>query len=244
MSRPDPFELLGVADPVPDASGLRLPRGVADDVVAGRTPNLRHRRRRTTAMFGVVALGVSAVAAGAFVARRQPTTTISVGCYAEARLDADTAVVNTEPVGAEETCAQLWREGHIGTGPVPPLQACVLRQGAIGVFPGNDPSVCADLGNNTAPAPPPDEIEPPAGNGGVVALTAELVAIHGDASCLAPEEARALAASALRRHGFRGWKVEVAGGATGKGFDDERPCATFHVDEEQKVVLLVPFPRR
>lgn len=244
MSPPDPFELLGVADPVPDVSTMRLPRGVADDVVAGRDPSPRRRRRRTAALAGVVVLGVSAVAAAAFVARRQPTTTINVGCYAEARLDADTAVVATEPGGAVETCAQLWREGHIGRGPVPPLQACVLRQGAIGVFPGDDPSVCADLGNNTAPAAPSEEITPPAGAGDVEALTAELIAAHGDASCLAPDDARAIATSALRRHGFAGWDIEVGGGASGRGFDDERPCATFLVDEERMLVVLVPFPRR
>lgn len=244
MSRPDPFELLGLADPVPDASALRLPSGVADDVVSGRTPNLRHRRRRTTAMIGVVVVGVSAVAAAAFVARRQPTTTISVGCYAEARLDADTAVVATEPAGAVETCAQLWRDGHIGSGPVPPLQACVLREGAIGVFPGDDPSDCAGLGNNTAPAPPPEEIKPPAGTGALIALTSDLRAAHGDASCLAPDDARAIATAALRRHGFQGWKVEATGGAKGNGFDDERPCATFDLAEDRQVVLLVPFPRR
>lgn len=244
MSRPDPFELLGAADSVPDASRLRLPRGVADDVVAGRTPSLRHRRRRTTAMIGVVVLGVSAVAAAAFVARRQPSTTISVGCYAEAHLDADTAVVATEPPGAVETCAQLWREGHIGSGSVPPLQACVLREGAIGVFPGEDPSVCAGLGNNTAPAPPPEEIAPPAGTGNVDGLRTDLAAADRGVSCLEPDVARSVAEAALRRHGFRGWEIEVGGGATGKGFDDERPCATFQVKEEQQVLLLVPFPRR
>lgn len=244
MSRPDPFELLVLADPVPDVSNMRLPRAVADDVIAGRDPSPRRRRRRTAALAGVVVLGVSAVAAAAFVARRQPTTTIGVGCYAEARLDADTAVVATEPGGAVETCAQLWREGHIGRGPVPPLQACVLREGAIGVFPGDDPSVCADLGNNSAPAPPPDEIRPPAGGGDVVALASELAASDRGVGCRTPDDARAIATSALRRHGFADWKVEVGAGASGKGFDDERPCATFLVDEERHVVVLVPFPRR
>lgn len=244
MSRRDPFELLGLADPVPDASALRLPAGVADDVMAGRNPSPRRRRGRRTAMLGVVVLGVSAVAAGAFVARRQPTMTIRVGCYAEARLDADTAVVSTEPAGAVETCAQLWSEGHIGSGPVPPLQACVLRGGAIGVFPGDDPSACADLGNNSAPAPPPEEITRPEGTGDVAALTAEFQAASRGAACVTPDEARAIATAALRRHGFRDWKIEVAGGASGNGFDDERPCATFLVDEERKSVVLVPFPRR
>ncbi|MBW3669089.1 MAG: hypothetical protein KY443_07750 [Actinobacteria bacterium] len=245
MSRPDPFELLGAADPVPDASGLHLPRGVADDVVAGRDPSPRRRRRRTAALAGVVVLGVSAVAAAAFVARRQPATTISVGCYAEARLDAHTAVVATEPGGAVETCAQLWREGHIGSGPVPPLQACVLREGAIGVFPGADPSVCAGLGNNTAPAPAPEDITPPGdADGDVLALRSELAAADRGVGCLAPDDARAIAGSALRRHGFPAWKIEIGAGASGKGFDDERPCATFQVNEERQVVLLVPFPRR
>lgn len=244
MSRPDPFELLGAADPVPDASRLRLPGGVVDDVVAGRAPSLRHRRRRATAMLGVVTLGVSAVAAAAFVARRQPATTISVGCYADARLDAHTAVVVTERNGAVETCAQLWRDGDIGSGTVPPLQACVLREGAIGVFPGADNSVCAALGNNTAPAPSPEEIAPPDGTGDIVALRSELAAVDRGVDCLAPHEARAIADGALRRHGFRGWTIEVGAGANGRGFDDERPCATFQVNDERREVLLVPVPHR
>lgn len=241
VSRPDPFELLGAADPVPDASGLRLPRGVADDIVAGRNPSLRRRRRRTTAMIGVLVLGVSGVAAAAFVAGRQPEMTLSVGCYAEARLDADTAVVAVEREGAVETCAQLWREGHIGSGPVPPLQACVLREGAIGVFPGDDPSVCAGLGNNTVPAH--EDLAPPTG-GDVTAMRDDLVARYGSQPCLPPAEARAGAEAALRRHGFRGWEVEVSGEDEGLGFTPERPCASFLVDEERKLIVLVPFQRR
>lgn len=91
----------------------------------------------------------------------------SVGCYAQASLQADTTIVRgADPV---VTCAKLWhegvvdtrlrrleREGRIDERPwrdAPPLVACAQEGSTIAhVFPGRGPTVCSRL--DLEPLPP------------------------------------------------------------------------------------------
>lgn len=72
----------------------------------------------------------------------------SVGCYAQASLHANTAIVHgADPIA---TCAEIWREGAMDTsrGPSSPhLVACAQEGSPLAlVFPGSGSAVCRRLG--------------------------------------------------------------------------------------------------
>ncbi len=155
----------------------------------------------------LVAATVLATAATAYLATRHPSRTLSVGCYSAASLEADTAVVDLDGMRPVEACARAWREGAVGSGPVPTLQACVLPSGAIGVFPAKDESVCSRLGSDVAT---PDTTEPPAAKPGGADLAGfrdALAERRSQQSCLAPDEARRFVAEQLAKHNLTGWTL-------------------------------------
>ena len=86
---------------------------------------------------------------------RQPSKPQNVACFAAADLAADAGGGRRRrrrgPVAA---CSSVWAEGCFGPASRPPLRACVLESGVVGVFPeatGRD--VCLDLGLAAASSP-------------------------------------------------------------------------------------------
>lgn len=234
MSNVDPFELLRQADPCPHPMGLEAPDGIVEGTLAaGRT---RRRRWRVGRLGVAVAVGATAAAA-AFVSTREPVHTVSVGCYAAASLDADTAVVALDGRTPAEACAAAWQEGAVGDGPVPELQACTLPSGGIGVFPGGAPAVCQRLGHNAAPAP-----SSPTTGGGITELQQALAAAANEHRCLTPDVAEDRARRELQRLGLAGWRVQTSDSESGRAFGPDYPCATFSADESRKTVFVVPVP--
>jgi len=78
----------------------------------------------------------------------------SVGCYAQASLHSNTAIVHgADPIA---TCAEIWREGAMDTsrGPSSPhLVACAYEGSPVAlVFPGSGSAVCRHLGLVPFPA--------------------------------------------------------------------------------------------
>jgi hypothetical protein len=240
----DVFELLAAADPARRAATFDpgsargqavLARAYATETSVTPVTPLSTTRRRRRVVAVLVAAAVAAAAA-AWVYRRTPTHTVNVGCYAEARLDASTFVVDARPGQAVQACAQLWREGVFGpttgspAGTAPALAACTLSTGAVGVFPGG-PAACARLRL-------PVTQTTRAGPDRIGAVVARLQAAAASSPCLSPDSARTEAQAALAEAGLNDWRVK------GTGFSDARPCATFSFDEANKRVLLVPAPRR
>lgn len=239
MSQRDAFEILAAADPTLGAPGLdpASPRGRAllERAITTR-PVVIDIRRRRAAVAVAVGLAVLGAAAAAWVNSRRPTHTLSIGCYAEARLDANTYVISAREGQAVEACLELWRTGTFGAPSEPGLVACVLESGAVGVFPG-DRTTCAGLKR------PPAETVPPSGtvlSERVRTLQDRLVGAYNATTCLEVPEASALAKSTLRELGLRDWSVK----SQPLGFDDERPCVSWVIDEPNKTVHMVPFPRR
>jgi hypothetical protein len=238
---PDVFALLAAADPA-RRTALFEPASPQGRAVLARAYAMepavepvaiagRRRRRRVVAV--AVAAAVAAAAAAAWISSRQPTHTLNVGCYAEARLDASTLVVDARPGQAVEACAQVWREGAFGSAAAaspPSLAACTLSTGAVGVFPGG-PAACARLGLPVTQTtrPGPDRVG---------AVQARLHAAAASSACLPPAQARTTAEDALADAGLSDWRV------TGTGFTEARPCATYVFDEANKRVGLVPSPPR
>lgn len=134
----------------------------------------RRRLPRPLVTGGVVVLvaaggGGTAAAFGLF--SNSPSRTDTAYCYASADLD-DSPTNRIEfavdangkdqgdaATAAPEVCAVYWRSGVFSAGaadpshvpadgghqPVPPLTACILKSGALAVFPG-DAETCSQLG--------------------------------------------------------------------------------------------------
>ena len=86
-------------------------------------------RRRVAVVAAAAAAVLVATGFGAYaLTRDEPTHVDSVGCYAEATLEADLAVIENTAQDPVAACAELWRAGTMQPGTaVPPLQACVLE---------------------------------------------------------------------------------------------------------------------
>ncbi|MFP5319992.1 MAG: hypothetical protein ACLGI2_17085 [Acidimicrobiia bacterium] len=236
MSEDHAFEALRRANPVPLVEAGPPPGLVPDDVfhriVAGEAGGAVSRRR-TRVAFVAVAM-VATVTAGwtVLAGPDEPTNRLTVGCYATVDAGGRVEVVVRDGRTPEEICARLWREGVFGGAAVPPLAACVLASGAIGVFPGTGPGVCAAV--QGAPAQEPDA----AGGPDPVALRLSLLeALHAE-GCVRPERAVDLIRRALADGGYQGWTVEVAGTP-----GPDRPCATLGFDVPGARVVVVPGPR-
>jgi hypothetical protein len=144
----------------------------APQMAAAPTRPTSVRRRGVT--LGLAAAGLALAGGGvavAVLATQQPTDADIVRCFAVATTAVDDPTLSidgawaTEPDGtgpssaarAELICTSLWERGELaatpphvrpdsaGTArPVPPLQACVLPSGIVGVFPGGS-DTCTSL---------------------------------------------------------------------------------------------------
>ena len=202
------------------------------------------RRRRRRALLVLVPAAVILLMVTGFTTyalTREPTHLESVGCFETAGLDANVAIVNADGRDPTVICAELWRDGAMGSAAAPGnLAACVLTSGAIGVFPSSGKGTCEQLG--LADLPPTYAAE-----GKRFAELREAIIAHlgepGTGSsqstlkCVGEADARALVRRELDTHGYRDWGIEVAG----DGYTTERPCTTVAFDGERKAVLLVPF---
>ena len=156
--------------PFPDASRFAVKTMLMDEVRASR----RRRWQRPLALGLATALAGTAIAAGSYVAFRQPTELRYAQCYSSVTADTDyrTTLAIGKAHRADEdvpppvevnnaigSCGNLWSQGILrkdfpmsaqptpapGTAPVPPLVACTLPDGTVGVYPG-DESTCRTLG--------------------------------------------------------------------------------------------------
>lgn len=242
MTPRDVFEILAAADPARDHPGLdpASPRGQAllERAVETRPVVIDIRRRRAVIAIAV-GLAVLGAAAAAWIATRRPTHTLSVGCYAEARLDANTYVISAREGDALESCLELWRTGTFGAPSSPPLVRCVLSSGAVGVFPGGA-GTCERLGRPRA-EPVPSSSPTTLASDRVAELRDRLDnAFRMSAPCLEPHNAMVVVQVDLKGAGLEGWSVVTQP----PGFTAERPCVSWSIDEGAKTVYMVPFPRR
>jgi hypothetical protein len=253
----DPLDRLRVANPVPADQVMRtrpdpaLFRRITLEEPAGlaghRPAPARRRARRLVPAFLVAGLIGGAGAYG--LLRDEVTKTVRVACYERADLAANIAVAIVEPAGPVAACADLWRQGVLGSGTeVPTLVECVLDSGVAGVFPaasGDD--VCARL---ALPAPAPTTATtgpaPAAGdvNARILQFRDAVFAQFLDVPCVEPRAASAIVRRELDRAGLSDWTIRGGEGLAGDGFSADRPCATLSLRAENKEVVLVPAPAR
>ena len=173
----DPFETLRRINPVdpstlPDPERSREALDAMERIIRGdaaaaegerfrRTRSLWRTRRRRVYLVPIVAAAALAAATLAWALTRGPTQHLDIGCYATIDLHGRAAVVPATEASPIETCEKLWLTGVFGK-PPPPLEACVLPSGAVGVFPSPEENSCERLNLAPAPAgsePPPSSVE-------------------------------------------------------------------------------------
>jgi len=229
----DVFERLAAADPARshapfNPTSLRG-QAIFERSLAGPPRRRFWTRRRVVAV--VVSAAVAGAAAAAWLHRKHPTRVESIACYQTAALHTSLYVVSPDP-DPISACRDLWVNGPIArTDRPPPLIGCVIPTGVLGVFPGG-PSTCARLHLSTAASLVPADR--------VVGVLGDRLAdaFNRAAPCLSPEAGRATAAQALSDLRLKKWRV-AAGASTAA-----RPCVSYTLDELNKRVVLVPYPRR
>jgi hypothetical protein len=196
---------------------------------ASRRTGIRWRR---TWLLVPAALLAAAAGYGVFHETSKPFV---VACFAEPSLTASRTVVSSVPAGPTAACGELWRPGgefsSAGDAGLPPLFACVLDTGTVGVFPGtkgSDP--CSALG--LAHAGPPGKTH------GKTDPIVEVQTALSDAfigRCVGRDEAISLAKEQLAGQGLLDWHV-----AATTPFTQQAPCASLAIDIPTRTILLVP----
>lgn len=163
------------APSVPSARSVPLAEGLPPTrTVPAARPKPPARRRWSRGWVVPLAAALvltTGTAATGFFTRSGPADTTLVRCFSTAEPPFTSGTPGTVEVGygsgagsvdesaakAVELCSLAWQEGTLvvpasiaegasaGPVPVPPMQACVLPDGFVGVFPG-DPTVCLQLG--------------------------------------------------------------------------------------------------
>lgn len=232
MSEWDIDALLRRLDPaanlvLPEADG---PLGTAIRARAlerpGRTP-----RRLVPLIAAVLVLVITASATALFVWSDEPAQPALI-CFSAADLDADRVELPADRLDDLTGCRALWQDGTFSAdGVVPPLVACVVDGGGVGVFPG-PAATCAEL--NLPVAVGLTTLAP------AIELAERLTDIAPPEMCRPHAEAAAAARELLDETGLAadGWTVRRAGEPT-----DDRPCGSFGLDGPAKRVILVPIPR-
>jgi hypothetical protein len=237
MSMPDndAFARLRDANPAPrhetpapqSAQALALLARVVATQRDGAPTAPPARRRRAFRL--LVPAALLSVAAGYLIVSNV-TAPLHVTCFAEASLEeGDVAVMPADGSDPIALCAEVWSAPDLfDAGTVPPLAACVLEDGSVGVFPGEQ-GTCAGLGRAAVEG---DMTTTSA----VVELRDALVSRFDESGCLGSQGAGAVVVAELDAVGLSGWSVRETA-----PFTRAEPCAALAFDEEGRTVLLVPM---
>jgi hypothetical protein len=201
----------------------------------------RQRRRRFAVILVPAVLAVLVVTGfTTYALTHEPTVFESVGCFENASLNANVAVVSADERTPTDICGEVWRTGGFGqAGEIPELTACVLQSGAIGVFPSSGRSTCEELGLAELPPSYPDAAAKFAAlQSAIYAKVGEPASgsSRGGPQCVGEQEARTIVRRELIVRGYEDWEVKVAGGE----FSPEQPCADVSFDTAGGTVLLLP----
>ncbi|MDQ3915189.1 MAG: hypothetical protein M3323_07645 [Actinomycetota bacterium] len=208
-------------------AGLSFDRPVAQIVSAAR----RRRQRRRIAFGAVPALGILA-AGGTAILSSDRISASNVACF-------DSADPEALPFGAfsprttgerpEKLCAKEWRQGFLpyepildrgdAPFPVPPLTACAIEDGGVGVFPTDDEDFCTagpvarQMGLSEVPDDYHEHIDRYVALRSDAAERLRETAVRNggseDRACLSEDEATSVALGVLADHGYEGWTVRV-----------------------------------
>jgi hypothetical protein len=230
MTGTDPIELFNHLDP-----GRNLDR---DDVARRDAEILAYilqqprtastaslSRRKPWLLGGALAVVVLATAAFAVLRTSSVSDPTAVACMVSSDPQGDVVGLapSSDPVAA---CAELWTNGTLGDGAVPPLSGCVNEAGAAAVYPAGA-EICSKLGLAELEAGFSDE------QSRIVALQDSLADTFF-ADCYDLDAALVEAQRQLDASGLPGWTV-----VNPEPFDTSRPCAGSGLDLDMQQVLII-----
>jgi hypothetical protein len=235
----DPLDRLRRANPVPDEQAPTpdspLARAAFQRIVATTPQPTTRRRRNWRRRTWFIVPAVLLLVATGFGLFRQISQPLMIACYAQANLGADRAEIQPSGKDPADACRPLWQPGgelnKTGRLPVPPLDACVLASGAVGVFPqppGHD--VCADLGLARPSNNPAHQIE-----ADELAKVQETLSNAFLGTCFGQDDAVALARQTLAENHLNTWTV-----STPTPFSQADPCASVAFDLAHRTLRLIP----
>lgn len=225
MKSTDPIEMFKhLEPPAPADVGQRnadILAAVHAHAASGST-----RRTRNPWILGGGAVAIAVATAAFAVLRTSPVSDpTAISCLATTDLDGDLVglAASDDPI---EACRQLWADGTLGNGDIPPLTACVNEAGAAAVVPA-DGAVCSRLGL--------DELEPGITDEqqAVLDVNESLIDLFGT-ECFEQDAAVEEVQRQLDAAGLEAWTVDVP-----EAFDPATPCAGPGVDSENQRIFVI-----
>jgi hypothetical protein len=195
------------------------------------------QRRNLRLVLAIAAVSLVAVAA-TWIWVRTISIPNAILCYQAVDLDADTAAAPPSEQASAEACVGVWEQQILvnpelaSPGSAPPLTGCVAENGALVVFPSDDPMVCDQLGlARPDPAGQEDADQ-------IRQLEQELVEYFQSNECVPITDAQQRVSEFLAAHRLTSWVTERTEGSP------DRPCASFSIDPELEIIFIIPIPRQ
>jgi hypothetical protein len=152
----------------------------------------------------VLLLGASGVTVARIASDGEALSLGSVGCYENADLSGDIAVLNTDGRSPVAVCTEAWSAAN---GPAPPMLACV--HGGVAVIPARGIKSCADAGLEELPR----GYQPAQRK--VARLARDVGRLEASADCIPPRVLARRAQALLARTGWEGWRTVLRPGDGG-----------------------------
>jgi hypothetical protein len=216
---------------------------LVNEIATWTETSRRRRRRRVLILVPAVLAILVATGFTTYALTREPTVYESVGCFEQAAMDANVAVVPADGRDPAVICGEVFEASGMNGARLDSLASCVLGSGAIGVFPSAGPDTCEQLGLANVPASYAVERKRfGALRDAIIAQIGEPASgsTRGGPQCVGEDESLKIVRRELDSHGYADWGVRVAG----EGFSAERPCADVSFDTAGQTVLLLAAGRR
>jgi hypothetical protein len=225
MKPTDPIELFNHLEPPAPTDAEQRNADVLAAVHAHTAKGTKRRTRNPWILGGGAVAIVLATAAFAVLRTSPVSDPTAVSCLATTNLDGDLVglAASDDPV---EACRELWIDGTLGDGEVPPLSGCVNEAGAAVVVPAGD-AVCNRLSL--------DELEPGINEEqhAVLGVNRSLIDLFGS-ECFEHVEAVEEVQRQLAAAGLAEWTVDAP-----EPFNPATPCAVPGVDPVNRRIVVI-----
>jgi len=225
MKPTDPVDLFQQLEPPTPGNAEERDASILAAVHAHVATKQKPRSRNPWILGGGAVAIVLTTAAFAVLRTSPVSDPTAVSCYATVDLEGDLVALaaSDDPIQA---CRQLWIDGTLGNGGVPPLAGCVNNAGAAAVVPGEG-VLCNRLGLDELEAGLTVEQQT------VVDINAVLIDRFGT-ECFDQVAAVEEVQRQIDNAGLDSWTVDSP-----EAFDPSTPCAVPGIDTENRRIFVI-----